>query len=402
MQRPTKVQTVTAQLNSSAAAADTAEAAVYGVTADYRSREEAKAGERYRAWEKAKADVKSEAGDERTESRYERWNRDVFSGDAALFIPEPPSLIDGWLNFDSTNVIYGQMSTYKTFVGLDMALSVVCGLEWQGHTTTQCGVAYVLTEGRGGISKRIAAWMEHHGIDTLPMDFVLLTAPVALLQEECADDFADWLKNTLKYEPPGFIVFDTLSRVLGSSGQDEQGNMSMQAAVDASDAVNVLLESGGRRAATLWVAHTGWASDHVRGGSAFQSGVSTAILVEADKKVGTVTLKNPKQRDEAASEDLHLTPLQVGRSMVLTADDRAFAGHRGLTRGQLAKLRLLCDAGTMTITMWAKAAKVSDNSFKRIAGLLCDAGYAAYSAASGLYTATNAGRGECGLPLDDD
>lgn len=341
--------------------------------------------------------------DERRAQRFARWDRDRFVGDAALDIPEPPAVIEGWLTFDSTNVIYGPTSSYKTFVSLDMALSVVTSTDWQGCATTGCGVVYVLTEGRGGISKRIAAWKEHHGVDTLPEDFVLLTAPVALLQEGCAQDFAEYVLWGMA-EPPGLIVFDTLSRVLGSSGVDEQGNMTMQAAVDASDAVNVLLANmfqDGRRAATLWNAHTGWASDHVRGGSAFQSGVSTAILVEADKKAGTATLHNPKQRDDEQAEDMHLVPLSVGRSMVLVQDERTYARRRGLTKGQRAKVRLLCDLGPQTVSTWANAAKVASNSFGRVAGLLVDAGYVAFTASNGLYAATNAGRSECGLPLED-
>jgi hypothetical protein len=339
----------------------------------------------------------------RRAQRFARWDRDRFVGNAALDIPEPAPVIDGWLNFDSTNVLYGQTSTYKTFVSVDIALSVGNGTPWQGYPTTRCGVVYVLTEGRGGISKRLAAWKEYHLVERLPDDFVLLTAPVALLQEGCAEDLAAYLLTGMS-EPPGLIVFDTLSRVLGSSGLDEQGNMTMQAVVDASDAVNVLLENAfrdGRRAATLWNAHTGWTSDHVRGGSAFQSGVSTAIHVEADKKAGTITLHNPKQRDDAEEGDLHLVPLPVGRSIVLVPDERVFAGRRGLTRAQKDKLRILCDHGPMTITAWAKAAKLTGNSFKRVAGLLVDAGFATHSARTGDYSATNAGRGECGLPLGE-
>lgn len=350
-----------------------------------------------------KVDELFPSGDaERRAQRFARWSKERHAGDDVLGIPEPDALIEDWLSFDSTNVIYGATGTYKTFISLDMALSIGCDVDWQGYQVTRTGVVYVLTEGRGFISKRIAAWKEHRGVGHLPDDFVLITAPVALLQEGCAEDFAAFVMEASAH-PPGLIVFDTLSRVLGSSGVDEQGNMTMQAAVDASDAVNVHLENvrDGRRAATLWNAHTGWTSDHVRGGSAFQSGVSTAIHVEADEKAGTITLHNPKQRDSIKEVDLHLVPLPVGatRSIVLVADDRVFARRRGLTSNQKAKLRLLCDAGSFTFTGWANAAEYKGNSFGRVANVMVEGGFATFSAATGLFAATNAGLGECGLPL---
>jgi hypothetical protein len=179
----------------------------------------------------------------------------------------------------------------------------------------------------------------------------------------------------------------------------------MQVAVDVADRLNVSLSTPDwlrddklRRGCTLFIAHTGWqATDHVRGGSAFQAGVSTALQVVRDKRAGTVVVNTVKQRDTVEADPVRLQPLQVGDSMVLVGDNRVFSASKP-TPGQVAKLRALYDNdGAMTLTAWALTAGVGKGNFKRVATALRDGGYVT-SMGDG-YVITNAGRGALGVPL---
>ena len=42
-------------------------------------------------------------------------------------------LIKQWLPFEGTGVLVGPSNTGKTFIALDMAMSVAAGTDWHGH-----------------------------------------------------------------------------------------------------------------------------------------------------------------------------------------------------------------------------------------------------------------------------
>ena len=73
--------------------------------------------------------------------------------------PQPQRfLIDNIAPQSCLSAIVGSSYSFKTFLALDMALSVAAGLPIHGMETQQGTVIYVNGEGRYGIMTRINAW----------------------------------------------------------------------------------------------------------------------------------------------------------------------------------------------------------------------------------------------------
>ena len=117
--------------------------------------------------------------------------------------------------------IYGVSGGGKSFLAMDMALSMAEGRRWFGLRTKKAAVTYIVAEGQGGLKGRVIAWEEENKRD-LPenVQFVL-------------DDFyigAD-VERLAKSIPTGsMVILDTLNRI--SAGLDENSGVDMGIILD--------------------------------------------------------------------------------------------------------------------------------------------------------------------------
>src|SRR5690606_15368852 len=82
-------------------------------------------------------------------------------------MPEPEWLVEGVLQKRSAAVMFGKSNAFKSFLAVDIGLSVETGLDWHGHAVSKGGVLFVATEGANGVGRlRIPAWYDHHRIST--------------------------------------------------------------------------------------------------------------------------------------------------------------------------------------------------------------------------------------------
>ncbi len=108
--------------------------------------------------------------------------------------------------------LYGPSGHGKTFVALDMSLSISQGVPWQGHPTKQGAVIYVAAEGGPGVLRRVNAWCEQHKLD-VSNAFFLLRAVQFRYSEDMRDLAACIDKHTAEHEiPPTLIVSVTKRR----------------------------------------------------------------------------------------------------------------------------------------------------------------------------------------------
>lgn len=225
-------------------------------------------------------------------------------------LPEPSWLIPGWLQNNSTAVLYGEPGSYKSFVALDMALSVAAGLPALGldYEARALPVVYVAPEGAIGIAKqRRAAWRAARGVEG-PLPFWL--APEAPLIREPAS-IADFMAELEKRcSLPRLIVLDTYSRIM--AGLDEN------AAQDASRAVETASGLAQRYSCTvLMIHHAAKDGDRERGSTALRAGVDTFAKCEADKGARLLRLSCSKQKDAEEPRTLCFKTVPVGGSIVL-------------------------------------------------------------------------------------
>ncbi|MDC1407924.1 AAA family ATPase [Candidatus Puniceispirillum sp.] len=230
---------------------------------------------------------------------------------------------EGFITAQGLSLIYGAPATGKSFLALDMALSIANGVRWQGVPVKQGKVLFVAGEGVAGLGKRLKAWEAHHKIrDT--GNFCVL--PIAVNFREPSE--VDKLIRSIEAADGEWacVVIDTVARSL--SGGDE--NSATDAGVWIAVADRVRQSHG---CALIGVHHSGKDTTRgMRGSSAFLGGVDTSLLVTKERDSRFVKLSCEKQKDAELAEDqfFEMVPVAMLRdtSVILRKVDAAVAADK--------------------------------------------------------------------------
>jgi hypothetical protein len=232
-------------------------------------------------------------------------------------IVHPSWLIEGLIPEGSTCCIYGAPNTGKSFVALDMALSIATGRDWLNIPTREKvgkikepgKVVYILSESPEGLHRRIAAWLNHKGTDRQEGAETLATVffmPIVKNIRLNNDKELSTLKETIanKCKDPALIIFDPLISFMDG---DENSAGDMQSFIGAMrDIVETFKES---RCSVMVVHHSGKdGSRNERGSSALRGGVDTHLWLSASRLVVE------KQRDAGKRPDIFVELLTVVES----------------------------------------------------------------------------------------
>lgn len=280
-----------------------------------------------------------------------------------LKMPPPAWLIDGVLEEGAFGVLYGPSGEGKTFVALDLSLSVASDRKWHGRSVTGGSVVYVVAEGGRNIGTRIAAWMQEHDLGDLENMFAVLqavempnSANVSELQRAIAQ----------KHIRPRLIVIDTLARCFG--GGDENSAQDMNQFVRGCDQ---LRHATG--AAVLAVHHTGKGMNSAteRGSSALRGAADAMIRVQ--RQDGGISVTVDKQKDAELLERLRfrLRPVTIRQtrsdrretSCVLALSGRDAERSLDLGAGPLRTLKvLLAQSGIAEAGTWREGIFKTDGA----------------------------------------
>lgn len=190
-------------------------------------------------------------------------------------------LVKGLLVDGGLSALFGPPGTSKTFVALDLALSIAHGRDWFGRKVRSGGVVYVSGEGGGGMRLRMKAWRQEkgaHSVNTLgdPVPFALVPSSVNLFDDdEGALTLIDDIRTLAgqMVTPPRLIVLDTLSRMIGSGDEDKARDIN----VVVQRAERIQRDTG---AHVLVVHHSGKDRDRgMRGSNALLGAVDAAIEI---------------------------------------------------------------------------------------------------------------------------
>lgn len=204
-------------------------------------------------------------------------------------------LIRGVVPSKSIGVIYGASGTFKSFVGLDMALHVVHGLPWLGRRTSAGKVLWIAAEGGRAIGSRVLAWHQDRKLQ-VSRDFVGVPASIDLGTD--AWRVVDQVQATVGIEP-ALVVVDTLAQTFTAGGSEN----------DATDMARYLRELGMRfrdlwGSSVLLVHHTGHAAaDRPRGSSAIQANTDFLISCQREEKQMLATVECTHQKDGERFEE---------------------------------------------------------------------------------------------------
>jgi hypothetical protein len=279
---------------------------------------------------------------------------ETYSLDYLKNMPPVEWLVDGLLTAHGFAVLYGAPGIGKSFMSIDIALSVAYGMTWHDKVTKQGAVLYIAAEGVGGLGKRVKAWQAHydtHGVT----DFHVLPMAVKILE---APDLEKLLRTIDNFGVQfSMIVIDTVARTLASTGSDENDATAMG---QFGEMCGVIQRHAG--CAVLAVHHSG--KDAARGmrGSSSLLGLSDTVL-ELTASEALLTLKVQKQKDAEPAQDAtyELTPIQlIDDSSAILLPTEAAEKKRGakLSERQLIALQALrnglidLQATQMSVNRW--------------------------------------------------
>jgi len=249
--------------------------------------------------------------------------------------------------------LIGDFGSGKTFVLLDMACSVATGQNWQGMPSRSGYAVYVSAEGRSGLSERIRAWENYHGVPARRLRVV--TVPLQLLADGDVNALLKALQQELP-EPPTVIIIDTLARAM--VGGDENGQKDMGVVVAAAERLH--LTTG----ATVIFAHHTNRDGAYRGSSAFPGALDA--LAKVTTSGGRLRLSCLKMRNGADFPPVHLQLVPHHESLVV---QRIGSSNESIPSSQkdehlLNALRPSGDQG-MTGPDWMRTSGARKSTFYR-------------------------------------
>ena len=210
-------------------------------------------------------------------------------------------LVKGWLDRDTTSVIYGESNVGKTFFAMDLALHVAAGVPWHGYKTLKGAgtgqVVYIASEGGRGMFNRIAAARKDNpdliNAASNVNGFLLLPTSLDLHGNNDADALTKALSEV---GDTSLVIIDTLARTMGEG--DENSTKDMGAFIRNLDAIRAVIG-----AHIMVVHHSGKdASKGARGSGSLRAVVDTEI--ELTRSEGVVMAEMRKQRDMACDHSL--------------------------------------------------------------------------------------------------
>lgn len=241
--------------------------------------------------------------------------------------PSQKGLVEGVIGEGELTMLFGESGVGKSFVALDLALSIASAQPWLGRNVTQGSVVYLPSEGFDGFHARIQAWCAHRGVSSAELPFHMGAYEFALNNPHDFKEFQDELCGI--HPQPKLIVVDTLTGM--TSGLDQNSAKDMAAFADTCKMMK-LITTG---AAVLVVHHSGH-KEKGRGKGAldFHAACDKVIAVRRSGRDGTLAIRCTKNRHGKPFDDVHVRLEDCGPSAVLVeADKPAKRQSKPLSRG---------------------------------------------------------------------
>jgi hypothetical protein len=285
---------------------------------------------------------------------------------------KPPEwLVEDTIPTDAFVLLWGLWGAGKTFLALDLALSIATGQRWHGKVVKHGPVVYVAGEGVRGLNQRRRDWATRYHKGEAVADFYVLPASLPMLDPTQVTAFGDQIETTVG-RPPVMIVIDTLARC--TAGGNENDQLDMGTFVSNCDQLRTRFPE----AVVLVLHHPSKAGVAPRGSTVLTGAAETILKMETDD-AGLRKLHCDKQKDAAEFEDKFFFLETVDLSCVLVPTDAPVSTPVTKFSSLSTKLGKQCfDAlrarGPATHSDWRGAANTSPASFDRYRKLLVHEG----------------------------
>ena len=221
--------------------------------------------------------------------------------------------------------IYGPSQAGKTFLAVDLALSMALKNEWLGMPIKRnTPIRYAAFEDYSGVAMRVDGWRTHYGYseEELGEKFLLGGEGSSLIitKEDSVENFIQSLGDFRK----GIIFIDTLNKVGG--GEDENSNGRMGLAISHAERISYATDS-----LVIIIHHTGKdESKGMRGATAAHGGADLIYKITRDEDEREVTFEKIKNGRDGHGKSYSLETVFLDAELYGTDDNEtAIAVFKG-------------------------------------------------------------------------
>lgn len=220
-------------------------------------------------------------------------------------LPEPEWLIDGIVPQGSVGYITGRDGTFKTFLALDFALSIVTvrpdwlgrHIEWNGYGRA----LYLAGEGVRSFKHRIAAWQANRGVTVDPHMKAGLIVRNGTVDLYSGREEFQALLAVIADQQPDLIVVDTLARSVGGADQNSAGDMGV-----VRQRIEQMKRAGSPDATIIVIAHTDKGDNDARGSSTIEDDADFVLHCKRTADADELRVVIHKMKDGPDHWDLDL------------------------------------------------------------------------------------------------
>jgi DNA-binding HxlR family transcriptional regulator len=285
-------------------------------------------------------------------------------------LPAADWLVSGIIPDQGLACVYGAPGSGKSFLALDLALSIATGRPWFGHPVKSGKVIYIAAEGSpANLFRRIEAWFQAHKVSQSQAEgnFLLWPGAVDLLSTFETDKLTDRIRQSV--DQSALLAVDTVARSFG--GGDENSTKDMSIFIKNIDCLRHRLN-----ATALLVHHSGKDSSRgARGSVALAGACDTMMLLSRADNVHT--LKCEKQKDAEPFDPYKLLLAKQDDSAVLQlAAGRVLSVKLSSTQQLIldALLAPVCRDQGATFGGLRNATESSEKTLSRALNTLCERG----------------------------
>jgi len=238
-------------------------------------------------------------------------------------------LVEGLIPANSLTAIFGSPGSGKSFIGIDIAMSVSTNSEFHGKTVKSGKTIYIAGEGYNGLVQRGYAWLVANSVEIEDADVFISRTSVDLPEADARDILFNEINKVLEPgDKLGLLVVDTVSRNFGPLDENQTADMRRFVA-----AVDEIKDKFG--CTVLLIHHSGhYDKSRARGSIALKAALDAEFLVE--KRDSSIFIKPTKMKDaeEPKTMKLKLQPVELVndeesvKSAVLELVDEEFVSVR--------------------------------------------------------------------------
>ena len=216
-------------------------------------------------------------------------------------------LVDGMIKQQSLVMFGGMPSGGKTYLAVELMLSVASGKPFLGQHKVQQGEAvFIACEGRDSVLRRVGAWNHlKNGGNHVKGAYISSKEIVINAPDQADVSIEQYVQamETAEINPKVFFI-DTMNYSLGSAKENDANDMTQYFRKISNGLINKF------GCVVVLLHHTSKNGDDIRGSSSIRGALDALFLVSRDS-AGIFTVKNDKHKDRDKIEPFYLEGRQV-------------------------------------------------------------------------------------------